>query len=202
MTYCHGVCVMCPTPQAIRVLGLLGALDPYKHKVNIGMIDQSRDASAVSLSESKSSQDSGMPFNAVTNLCVGSTFYCVLNKWFVKYCIGLFLEKKLVTLNSQQMESLFCSLTPTSWTLPKFSLIVIYTWVQWAHFSLPIYVYFNTPANHRTCYHNRLCLDIHLKIYISMTHAGYRALAIANLLWMAIKVIKNITCDRAVNILV
>lgn len=44
--------------QAIRVLGLLGALDPYKHKVNIGMIDQSRDASAVSLSESKSSQDS------------------------------------------------------------------------------------------------------------------------------------------------
>lgn len=51
----------CPLPfptQAIRVLGLLGALDPYKHKVNIGMIDQSRDASAVSLSESKSSQDS------------------------------------------------------------------------------------------------------------------------------------------------
>lgn len=47
-----------PPPQAIRVLGLLGALDPYKHKVNIGMIDQSRDASAVSLSESKSSQDS------------------------------------------------------------------------------------------------------------------------------------------------
>lgn len=47
--------------QAIRVLGLLGALDPYKHKVNIGMIDQSRDASAVSLSESKSSQDSGKP---------------------------------------------------------------------------------------------------------------------------------------------
>lgn len=50
----------CPK-QAIRVLGLLGALDPYKHKVNIGMIDQSRDASAVSLSESKSSQDSGRP---------------------------------------------------------------------------------------------------------------------------------------------
>lgn len=47
--------------QAIRVLGLLGALDPYKHKVNIGMIDQSRDASAVSLSESKSSQDSCKP---------------------------------------------------------------------------------------------------------------------------------------------
>ncbi|XP_075459599.1 serine/threonine-protein kinase mTOR isoform X2 [Ascaphus truei] len=44
--------------EAIRVLGLLGALDPYKHKVNIGMIDQSRDASALSMSESKSSQDS------------------------------------------------------------------------------------------------------------------------------------------------
>lgn len=53
--------------QAIRVLGLLGALDPYKHKVNIGMIDQSRDASAVSLSESKSSQDSGRPLITATN---------------------------------------------------------------------------------------------------------------------------------------
>ena len=53
------VCVCVCVPQAIRVLGLLGALDPYKHKVNIGMIDQSRDASAVSLSESKTSQDSG-----------------------------------------------------------------------------------------------------------------------------------------------
>lgn len=50
--------------QAIRVLGLLGALDPYKHKVNIGMIDQSRDASAVSLSESKSSQDSCKHLNS------------------------------------------------------------------------------------------------------------------------------------------
>ncbi|XP_063292058.1 serine/threonine-protein kinase mTOR [Pelobates fuscus] len=44
--------------EAIRVLGLLGALDPYKHKVNIGMIDQSRDASALSMSESKANQDS------------------------------------------------------------------------------------------------------------------------------------------------
>ncbi|KAM8927600.1 serine/threonine-protein kinase mTOR [Pelodytes ibericus] len=44
--------------EAIRVLGLLGALDPYKHKVNIGMIDQSRDASALSMSESKGNQDS------------------------------------------------------------------------------------------------------------------------------------------------
>lgn len=58
---CCDECFPFPSPlpmQAIRVLGLLGALDPYKHKVNIGMIDQSRDASAVSLSESKSSQDS------------------------------------------------------------------------------------------------------------------------------------------------
>ncbi|XP_040182261.1 serine/threonine-protein kinase mTOR isoform X3 [Rana temporaria] len=44
--------------EAIRVLGLLGALDPYKHKVNIGMIDQSRDASALSMSETKTNPDS------------------------------------------------------------------------------------------------------------------------------------------------
>ncbi len=50
------------------MLGLLGALDPYKHKVNIGMIDQSRDASAVSLSESKSSQDSGNQMHLYTFL--------------------------------------------------------------------------------------------------------------------------------------
>lgn len=64
---------ICPLWQAIRVLGLLGALDPYKHKVNIGMIDQSRDASAVSLSESKSSQDSGRPPTALTNPTFGNS---------------------------------------------------------------------------------------------------------------------------------
>lgn len=64
--------VLC-VQQAIRVLGLLGALDPYKHKVNIGMIDQSRDASAVSLSESKSSQDSG---KATTDLLFGNRLCC------------------------------------------------------------------------------------------------------------------------------
>uniref|UniRef100_UPI00358FB62C serine/threonine-protein kinase mTOR-like n=1 Tax=Myxine glutinosa TaxID=7769 RepID=UPI00358FB62C len=45
--------------EAIRVLGLLGALDPYKHKVNIGMIDQASDATAVSMSDSKTSADAG-----------------------------------------------------------------------------------------------------------------------------------------------
>lgn len=29
--------------EAIRVLGLLGAIDPYKYKVNIGIVDQSKD---------------------------------------------------------------------------------------------------------------------------------------------------------------
>lgn len=66
--------------QAIRVLGLLGALDPYKHKVNIGMIDQSRDASAVSLSESKSSQDSCKHLNSsqVNSLMIYKQFLVVL----------------------------------------------------------------------------------------------------------------------------
>ena len=42
--------------QAIRVLGLLGALDPYKHKVFLGQIDSSYDSGAV-LSQSDSKQD-------------------------------------------------------------------------------------------------------------------------------------------------
>ena len=45
--------------QAIRVLGLLGALDPYKHKISLGQIDIQGDAGAIlSMSESKSGQDS------------------------------------------------------------------------------------------------------------------------------------------------
>ena len=44
--------------QAIRVLGLLGALDPYKHKVFLGQIDSSSNAGAVlSQSEEKGGVD-------------------------------------------------------------------------------------------------------------------------------------------------
>lgn len=70
--------------QAIRVLGLLGALDPYKHKVNIGMIDQSRDASAVSLSESKSSQDSCVegPVSGLPSACLTKPSLAVFRKSF------------------------------------------------------------------------------------------------------------------------
>ena len=49
----------CVAFQSIRVLGLLGALDPYKHKVNLGQIDVMSDSGAVlSMSEPKSGQDS------------------------------------------------------------------------------------------------------------------------------------------------
>lgn len=34
--------------QVIRVLGLIGAVDPYRHKVNLGVIDQSGEPSCVS----------------------------------------------------------------------------------------------------------------------------------------------------------
>lgn len=57
------------------MLGLLGALDPYKHKVNIGMIDQSRDASALSLSESKTNQDSGEERPKSINLNKAATVF-------------------------------------------------------------------------------------------------------------------------------
>ncbi|KAG1660885.1 Serine/threonine-protein kinase mTOR [Nymphon striatum] len=43
--------------EAIRVLGLLGALDPYKHKVNLGVVDRTgQSVSVVSICESKSEQ--------------------------------------------------------------------------------------------------------------------------------------------------
>jgi len=45
--------------QAIRVLGLLGALDPWKHKVHLGQIDSAGDSGAVlSQSDTKTEQDS------------------------------------------------------------------------------------------------------------------------------------------------
>lgn len=33
--------------ETIRVLGLLGALDPYKHKMNLGQIDSQVDSTAL-----------------------------------------------------------------------------------------------------------------------------------------------------------
>lgn len=44
----------------IRVLGLLGALDPHKHKMNQGMI-QRNESNSVSASDTKLSSDSTQP---------------------------------------------------------------------------------------------------------------------------------------------
>lgn len=43
--------------EAIRVLGLLGALDPYKHKINLGQIDS---AIPLSTADAKSESDLGI----------------------------------------------------------------------------------------------------------------------------------------------
>jgi len=43
--------------QAIRVLGVLGALDPYRHKVHLGEVSVSRDSGA--MSEAKPLQEAG-----------------------------------------------------------------------------------------------------------------------------------------------
>ncbi|UYV65261.1 MTOR [Cordylochernes scorpioides] len=48
--------------EAIRVLGLLGALDPYKHKINLGLIDHSGESGgALSLDGPEASQGSPPP---------------------------------------------------------------------------------------------------------------------------------------------
>ena len=47
--------------QAIRVLGVLGALDPYRHKVHLGQIGVKGDSGAVfSMSETKPDSDMGI----------------------------------------------------------------------------------------------------------------------------------------------
>lgn len=47
--------------QVIRVLGLLGALDPHKHKMNLGLIQKSEVKAVYSVSDSKANQDASQP---------------------------------------------------------------------------------------------------------------------------------------------
>ena len=54
-TYVTGMILYCI--QAIRVLGVLGALDPYRHKVHLGEVSLSRDSGA--MSEAKPLQEAG-----------------------------------------------------------------------------------------------------------------------------------------------
>lgn len=42
--------------ETIRVLGLLGALDPYKHKINKGLIDSQKDTVLISVSDLRSDE--------------------------------------------------------------------------------------------------------------------------------------------------
>ncbi|XP_014662370.1 PREDICTED: serine/threonine-protein kinase mTOR-like [Priapulus caudatus] len=44
--------------EVIRVLGLMGALDPYKHKLNLGLIEKSESKAVLSMSESGESRNS------------------------------------------------------------------------------------------------------------------------------------------------
>ena len=59
--------------EAVRVLGLLGALDPYKHKVNLGQINMSSHSGAVlSMSEPKANQDADQKGNKKYNHLLSS----------------------------------------------------------------------------------------------------------------------------------
>jgi len=52
--------IVCFISQAIRVLGVLGALDPYKHKLHLGQIKMGSDSGAVlSMSETKPDSETG-----------------------------------------------------------------------------------------------------------------------------------------------
>lgn len=55
--------------ETLRVLGLLGALDPYKHKMNLGQIDaQAESAVLVSITDQSEAE-------ASQGECKESTFY-------------------------------------------------------------------------------------------------------------------------------
>ncbi|KAL3862460.1 hypothetical protein ACJMK2_008424 [Sinanodonta woodiana] len=49
--------------EVIRVLGLLGALDPHKHKMNLGLIQQGESGAVLSMSDPKTGQDNSQPEN-------------------------------------------------------------------------------------------------------------------------------------------
>ncbi len=69
---CHKLRISKSIFQAIRVLGLLGALDPYKHKVFLGQIDSQTDAGAVlSQSDPKQEMDSQGSYERLSfNTCI------------------------------------------------------------------------------------------------------------------------------------
>ena len=50
--------------ETLRVLGLIGALDPYKHKMNIGMIQATQDTGValICMTDNKIEDTSGIVF--------------------------------------------------------------------------------------------------------------------------------------------
>lgn len=78
--------------EALRVLGLLGALDPYKHKMNLGQIDHCGDSGVVlSMSEPQSELESSQDLNAselLVNLGSGAT----LDEFYPAVAIGTLMR--------------------------------------------------------------------------------------------------------------
>ncbi|XP_071144772.1 serine/threonine-protein kinase mTOR-like isoform X1 [Mytilus edulis] len=62
--------------EVIRVLGLLGALDPHKHKMNLGLIQKTEAGAVFSMSDPKANQDASQPENTsemLANMSATST---------------------------------------------------------------------------------------------------------------------------------
>lgn len=79
--------------QAIRVLGVLGALDPYRHKVHLGEVSLSRDSGA--MSEAKPLQEASQQGIVLSIFSTGFVLYSnapalkLVVCYFVYYCISL-----------------------------------------------------------------------------------------------------------------
>ena len=67
---CVCVCVCVYRRGTIRVLGLLGALDPYKHKMNVGAIKIQEDTGVAVISITEPKTDDLSPGTVCVLVCV------------------------------------------------------------------------------------------------------------------------------------
>ncbi|XP_074653906.1 serine/threonine-protein kinase mTOR-like [Tubulanus polymorphus] len=75
--------------EAIKVLGLLGALDPYKHKVNLGVIDKSSEGAVLSMSQNPDKDSDGDHTTAEMLVSMNSS---TLDEFYPVVAIGTLMK--------------------------------------------------------------------------------------------------------------
>ncbi|XP_060066726.1 serine/threonine-protein kinase mTOR-like [Ylistrum balloti] len=77
--------------EVIRVLGLLGALDPHKHKLNLGLIQQTEASAVLSMSDPKTNQENQQPENT-SEMLANMSATTTLEEFYPAIAIGTLMR--------------------------------------------------------------------------------------------------------------